>query len=120
MKKQQTLPLVNRQVVILRPKKPFIDWANECSKEGADFLSLDQVRNHASAILIPDFDFREDALEFIDVNFEELFLQELQGWSTDPKDWPQDMCEEMFHAWFDVEIHEMVFDIGDEELEVDE
>ena len=30
------------------------------------------------------------------------------------------MCEEMFHAWFDVEIHEMVFDIADEELEVDE
>jgi hypothetical protein len=107
---------LNRTVAILRPKQPLLDWLH--ASPGPDLkLSLDDLRQGDNlALLVPEFDYLDDAREFILHNSELIFALELEGWFTDPKLWPPNRTREMFLEWFDVELHSMVVDIGSQPL----
>jgi hypothetical protein len=44
---------INRSVAIIRPKQPFVDWANSIS-EGEDF-TVEDLNAECNAVLLPDY-----------------------------------------------------------------
>jgi hypothetical protein len=68
-------------------------------------------------ILLPEYDLHEDAEVIIKELYNDIFEVELSGWITDKSKWPENRTYEKFLEWFDVELHSMVFDPFEENIE---
>ncbi len=68
------------------------------------------------AILIPEFDSNEEALDYVEHNYHMFFEIQLHDWRRDNRLWPGRRTLSMFRRWFKVEIHSMVHDVLNEEL----
>ena len=110
---------VNRSAVTIRPKQPYLDWANSLPGPLTG-VTLDQLRDDCPVYLVPQFPDNEKALAWVNQRFDDFFTYELWGWSTEEKDWPRKRTVKMFHEWFDVTIDSEVIDIGSGEIEVEE
>lgn len=111
------MELINRSPVLIRPKQPYIDWAN--GFEGAQgLLTLESARSNPTVILVPDFDFPQDAVDYVEANFAPVFEELLGAWAADPGDWPAERTLELFRGWFEIKVHDLVFDMADEPFEV--
>jgi hypothetical protein len=103
--------MLNRAVLILRYKQPFVDWINEADPYNTPNLSLASTNEDTTAYLVEVED--EDELEsWLKLNGETLFEAELDGWHSDPKLWPRDRSVSLFKQWCTLELHTMVFDTG--------
>ena len=111
---------INRSVVILKPKKPFLDWLHQGPDAEPMELSLEDLHRDCTVLLIPDFDDETAALAYVHGRFRELFEVELGSWFTDPAMWPAKLSLELFKEWFDLELHSVVADLVDEELLLDD
>ena len=101
--------LINRSVAIIKPKQPFVDWANSVGNE-KDQYSISDFSTDCSVILLPVVDSDEHAEAFIKDIFQDLFELELSSWIVDDEMWPENITYKMFLEWFCVEFHSMVFD----------
>lgn len=90
------MKIVNRGFLIVSPKKPFFDWANEF-EEDIYFDEDDQVE--PTIYLIED-DFLE-VDQIIQSNYKKIFLNELNMVTENVEDHPK-MNEELFHQWFKI------------------
>ncbi|MHC5011896.1 MAG: hypothetical protein ACYTG6_13290 [Planctomycetota bacterium] len=99
--------MLNRSVVILRPARPFIEWAS--SLPGPAFDESDQADE--VAYLLPPYESAEEAEQILREAWPMLFESELNGWHTDAADWPRGRDFSMFQKWFKVELHSMVVDL---------
>ena len=102
--------MINRDLIIIRFKQPFVDWVNEADPSpGNSRMSLEEVNDDSPAFLIHDYasDNFEDWLEEC---YELLFEQVLEEWYVDPSLWPQDRTLKLFKAWCDLKVHSMVID----------
>jgi len=108
---------VNRSLAIIRPKAPFFDWLSPACGEDIDHLTLDALRSDCTTFLIPAFDEPEAGVRFIDDCFETLFEMELASWVADQALWPANRSLQLFWEWFDVELHTMVIDLVEEEIQ---
>ena len=108
---------INRSLVILKPKQPFLDWTRTLEDEDKD-LTLEQLAEDSIAYLIPELwqDFDQQSL--LQSYYDVLFEEQLAGWSMDETTWPQKRNLEMFLNWFEVEFHSLVFDVCDEPIRV--
>lgn len=103
----------HKSIVIIRPKQPFVDWANQLPDSKETQVTLDSLKDDNTAILIPPYDDETEARRSIRKYWEELFKQELYGWCTNEDWWPKNRTKKMFWQWFAVEFHSMVYDIND-------
>jgi hypothetical protein len=110
---------INRSIAIIRPKQPFVDWANHLSDAEGE-VSLADLREDCLAVLIPEYDSDEEAKEYVTAMWEDLFEQELWGWSTDESCWPKKRTQSVFWEWFDVEFHSVVIDPYEDQIEKEE
>ena len=94
--------LINRAVAIVRIKQPCLDWIN--STEGPE-LTLEAVNRENHAYLLPEPDTEQE--------------QELAGFCTDQSQWPK-ISYQKFLDWFAIEVHSMLFDPYEDELEKEE
>ncbi len=108
---------VNRGVIVLRPKKLFLDWVNFTDVEGV-VLTLDQISQDCTAYLTPEIEDDDELREFLGENYKLLFEQELAEWIRDEAQWPAKRGLSTFLEWFDVEFHSTVFDVAEGELAV--
>src|ERR1017187_4583923 len=108
--------MINRSVVIVRPKQPYIDWAAQLD----DSELLPDREGERTIYLIPEYENDDHAREILEDVFEEIFERELEGWHTDPTAWPQNLTFEMFTEWFDIEFHSVVEDLCAYEIDDDE
>ena len=108
---------VNRSVLVVKPKQPFLAWALSLDDEIKD-LTLESLRKDCTAYLVPEIEFDSDQHQVLEWCFELLFEEQLDGWHTEPKDWPQNRNLEMFLEWFEVEFHSLVFDLCDYQIQV--
>ncbi|MFP5350800.1 MAG: hypothetical protein ACLGHO_13305 [Gammaproteobacteria bacterium] len=111
--------MLNRPVLILRYKQPFVDWINAADPTPTQELTLVDVNDDNTAYLIEV----EDEKEFerwLKENAEMLFEDELNGWYTDPSLWPQDRSLALFKKWCKFELHTLVIDTGSSPLFDDE
>lgn len=102
---------INRSIAIIYPKTPFIDWANNLPD--AESKTTEELRDDATAILISEYDTKDEARETINKIYENIFEYELWAWCTNEAYWPKHRTKEMFGEWFDVEFHSEVLDVYD-------
>ena len=100
--------VVNRAVVIVKPKQPFLDWLGSLP-DPAD-ISLDDLREDSTAFLISDSG-AEHFDRWLRRNYQTIFQEQLWGWWTGEADWPAQRDLRTFRAWFDVEGHSLVIDL---------
>ena len=111
--------LINRSLAIIIPKQPFVDWANQLP-DGDLKVSLKDVQEECTAVLIPDYDTEDEAKAHIDDLYKDIFEEELFSWSTEENQWPQERTKELFWRWFQVTFHSMVFDPYEDPVEKEE
>lgn len=107
---------INRNALILIPTKLLYDWANQIFPD--DPLEEQSLLEHdqANIYLIPEFETIEEALEWVEENYEYFLVQELAEWTEDERRWPQDTSWEMFRKWFHISIQSVVMDCLEEPL----
>jgi hypothetical protein len=112
--------MINRNLIIIRFKQPFVDWVNEADPSPSNSrMSREEVNDDSPAFLIHDYA-SEDFENWLEECYELLFEQVLGEWYVDPSLWPQDRTLKLFKAWCDVEVHSMVTDMLDAPLEDDD
>ncbi len=100
---------IDRDVVVIKSKQPVVDWANRDLAYSPP-VSMEELKHDCTVILIPETDNLEEALEQVESLKLRLFEMELEDWSRDPVTWPKNRTIELFDAWFDLEVHSLVFD----------
>ncbi len=108
--------LINRAVAIVRIKQPCLDWIN--STEGPE-LTLEAVNRENHAYLLPEPDTEQEQELIIQELYKEIFELELAGFCTDQSRWPK-ISYQKFLDWFAIEVHSMLFDPYEDELEKEE
>ncbi len=107
---------VERSVVVIKPKKAFLDWVNTVFTEIPKPLNLDELQIDCNSYLIPEVEEIEDGINFIDDKFEDLFELELSSWTEDKSLWPKNLNLKMFWEWFDVQISPTTIDLSHNDI----
>ena len=113
------MELINRAVVVLKPKPPFQEWVNSDPTRLSP-VSMEYLQQDCTAILVPDSFGPQDVLDYLEPLKPALFEMELDAWNLDPATWPAKRTNEVFDAWFELEVHSMVWDNVDAPIEKDE
>lgn len=103
------MKLINRGVIVIKARQPFVDWLNKLPDTSTPY-TLDDLREDCTVLLIPDFPSLEEMEAFINPLKPDLFEEELLNYSDDPLLWPDDLTARRFDTWFDLENHSMVYD----------
>ena len=113
--------VVNRTAITLVGAKPYQDWTRT---RDADFnrgaLTVEHARTYGSVFLLPEFELEEDVQEWVEENAAWLFEFQLSAWTEDESAWPGTRDLKTFREWFHVEIHSVVVDVADDEIEGEE
>ena len=107
---------IDRNLAIIRPKKPYLDWVRSLPNPDKD-ITLEELRLDCSTFLIPAEDSPQEGTVFLEKHFREIFEYELSSWDLESKNWPSSFTLQMFRDWFDLEIHTLVIDLVEEEPE---
>lgn len=108
--------VLNRAAVIVRYKQPFVDWINAADLQSEHKVTLADVNKENHVYLI-EVEEQEELGRWLEVNHDIIFEEELNGWYTDPALWPQDRWLALFKKWCSLELHTMVFDMGQSPIE---
>ena len=108
--------MLNRAVLIVRPKQPYVDWAAGLDGSGP----VPDPEDEQTVYLIPSYEDDDEAWEIVEDLYETIFESELYDWHPDESAWPQDRDFEMFQDWFEIELHSVVEDLCDYEISDDE
>lgn len=111
--------LINRGVVIIKARQPFVDWINQVTPDGQP-VTLAEVNHECIAILTPDLDNETRTQAYLKRLKPQLFEMELSGWNTEQQTWPEKRTAPMFDTWFELEIHSMVWDAAGTAIIVEE
>jgi hypothetical protein len=113
--------LLNRTAVSLSGKQPFIDWTRRHDPDAnRGMLTVARAKPFGTAILLPEFELEEDVQEWIEENAEWLFEFQLAAWTEEQSAWPHTRDLKTFREWFRVDIHSVVVDEGEDDLEAEE
>lgn len=99
--------MINRSAVIVRPRKPYTNWALSLDDSGV----APSVEGEKAIYLIPEYGDDLEAIEMLSQCFDIIFEAELDGWHTDDSAWPKKRSFKMFREWFSFEFHSVVEDI---------
>lgn len=97
---------INRSVLVLVAKKTYYDWGNSLD-DSDDIDTFDEC----SSYLLDEGWSIEHAEEFLELNFDLFFQEQLRGMWLDESAWPQKRTWKMFNDWFDWHFSSMVWDI---------
>lgn len=107
---------VDRTAVVLKPTAQFLAWLKSTDESMPD-LTLEQIRSNCSVFLVPEFDTPEAVISYFDERFEAIFIAEIASWEVPEELYPKDMSLQAFWQFFDVEIHDMVLDMEDADMQ---
>ena len=71
--------MLNRAVLIVRPRRPFLEWAAQLDDSGL----LPDVDGEQTAYLVPEFEDDAKRERVLKLVYAEVFERELFGWHTD-------------------------------------
>ena len=112
------MDLINRCVVIVKAKEPFLQWIRTLPDPDKS-VTLSQLNDDSNAYLLPEYEMDEDREALLAECYDDIFYHELMGWWTDERAHPTPRSLKMFKEWFSVEFHSSVVDLGDTELETE-
>lgn len=113
--------VINRTAVTLTGAKPYVDWtqAHDADRDKGT-LTVARAKPYGSAFLLPELELEEDVHEWIEENFDWIFELQLSNWTEDEALWPTPRDLKTFRAWFNVEIHSLVVDVAEDDIEGEE
>ena len=114
---ERTFLAVNRAALIVKPKRPFFNWAN--SLEGPS-LNPDEPLYDPPIYLVEEVEFSPDPGPALQKHHKAIFEHELAAWYLDETAWPPTRDLATFNEWFDVELRSLLVDLSDYQLEVEE
>ena len=117
-KNAQPIWFLNRGLVVLRPREPFITWVRDADPEHAG-VADELLAGYLGAYLIPQFESDEESWGWIRTNASLVFSVVLNEWYTDRSVWPTRRDWDALQEWFQVEFTELVWDLVDESLSSD-
>jgi hypothetical protein len=107
---------INRTLLIVIPKKPYIDWVNSFENGESD---LDTGAEHYSAYLIPEKFDEFNYKNYLKNHYSDIFEEELYSMIRDSDLFPQNRDYKTYNEWFDTHAC-TVFDLSNEPLEIEE
>ena len=105
------MPAVNRSVMVVKPKQPFLDWLNSLDNDDEMNLTLEELQIDSTAYLVPEFQTSEDQAEIVVWSHKYVFEEELMAWYTFEEEWPPIRDLDTFLEWFEVDFHSTVVDL---------
>ena len=113
--------VINRTAVTLVGAKPYLDWTRQKEADfNAGALTVARAKTYGSAFLLPEFELEEDVQEWVEENAGWLFEFQLAAWTEDESAWPVPRDLKTFREWFRIDIHNVVVDMVDDEIEGEE
>jgi len=113
--------VINRTAVTILGAQPYIDWTR---KRDADFakgtLTVARTKGYGSAFLLPEYELEEDIQEWVEDNYAWIFEFQLSAWTEDEAVWPVERDLKKFREWFRIDLHSVVVDVADDDLEGEE
>ena len=110
--------MVNRSVVLIRPKEPFFQWLR--SLPDPCELSIEDYNDDSTAYLLPEYEDDIEQTEVLEQYYDLIFEEVLGGWWTVEGDWPPTRNFATFNDWFSCEFHSLVIDLVADPLIVEE
>ena len=76
---------INRNLILLLPKQPALDWIISVDPSPSGYLTLDRIRQEQDAFLVLEGKVQtvEDAQRWIERRWSEHFMEFLDSWFTD-------------------------------------
>jgi hypothetical protein len=113
--------VINRTAVSITGAQPYVDWTRQHdSATDRGMLTVARARPYGTAYLLPEFELEEDVQEWVEDNALWMFEFQLSAWTDDEAAWPQPRDLKTFREWFRVEIHSVVVDMADDDIEGEE
>ena len=110
--------VINRTAVTVVGAEPYLKWAHARDAAfGPGELIAPRTRSFGTAYLLPEAVEEEDLLEWIEDNFATLFESQLSAWTEDEAAWPAARDLKTFREWFRVDLHSVVVDVGEDDIE---
>jgi len=113
--------VINRTAVTVTGAKPYVDWTMQT---GADadkgVLTVPRAKAFGAAFLLPEFDLEEDVQEWVEDNATALFEFQLEAWTADETTWPATRDLRTFREWFNIDVHSIVVDVAEDDIEGEE
>jgi hypothetical protein len=101
---------VKRAAVSIKPKQPYIDWANGLDEHGVKLGT--EFTREGTIYLVDDLSEGRSKLEvLLEPYYDLIFEEELNAWHRLAEDWPQERDFALFQAWFEIGIHSLVLDL---------
>jgi hypothetical protein len=113
--------LVNRTAISLVGAQPYIEWTRQHDADAnSGALTVARAKPYGTAVLLPEFELEEDVQEWIEENWPWLFEFQLAAWTDDEASWPQVRDLKTFREWFRTDIHSVVVDVAEDDIEGEE
>ena len=113
--------VVNRTAISLIGEAPYVEWTQANDADAArGQLTVARVQPYGTVILLPEFELEEDIQEWVEENASWLFEFQLSAWTDDEASWPEIRDLKAFREWFRIDIHSVVVDVGDDDIEGEE
>ena len=104
------MKMINRGFILVTPKQPFWDWANQYEES---FFFSEEDECEGSLYLIEE-DFM-DIEPILEKKFKKIFVNELSA-VTDEENFPEKLDFELFCNWFRFDFGSTVFDLEKSDL----
>ena len=105
---------LNRFALIVRPKRRYLEWANTLREKDESPLTLEQLSGFQEVYLLDASDPDVDREDVIDRYADDIWEQQLSGWTSDEAAWPSNRTPHTLRDWFELLFIEMVFDADPE------
>jgi hypothetical protein len=113
--------VINRIAVTITGGPPYAQWTLAHDAAGAKgMLTVARARPYGTALLLPEFELEEDVQEWVEENFSWLFEFQLGAWTDDESSWPAARDLKTFREWFRIDIHNVVVDVSDDDIDGEE
>ena len=99
----------NRDFILIKPKKPFVDWING---HDDDVIPEETIYSDNNLYMIKHIDITssEEIEKNIKKKYKEIFENELWSWYEDEDYFPKNITFKMFKDWFEYEYIEICYD----------
>ena len=110
------MDFINRWILIIKPKEPFLNWLKSIPGHDPE-LTLTELREDPTTILIPELEDDDEVDEFINKNYKIIFESELLSSDKNKAYWPKNLTIEVLREWFEISSSSIVLDFLDQDIE---
>lgn len=108
-------PSINRSLITIELKQPYVDWINSLREEEElkkeIFYTVENINDELTSYLIPEILDPQDLEHYLEHAWILLFELQLSGWSLDETLWPKKRTRKMFNEWFEIKCATLVIDL---------